>query len=124
MASIASSVDAPPTSVADDSKAPSPRPSPCLLTMREHLLGQFEIGDRSRRAQIIEHDRLAVTRCLSEADVPRNDRGQDLAAEMLLDLGLDLGRQTRPAVEHRQHDALHVKGWVQLVPHEPDGLED
>ena len=38
-------------------------------------------------------------------------------------LRLDVGRQVRPGVGHRQHDAVDGQAWIQVVADEIDGGE-
>src|SRR5438874_6464752 len=90
---------------ADDSSAPSPRPSPRLF-MFEHLSREVQIGHGTAGPQIMQHHRLAVARRLAEPDVAWNDRLEDFPGEIAMDLIADLERQTRAAIKHREHDAL------------------
>src|SRR5262249_12739356 len=110
----------PPNSGVADRSAPSPRPRPCRLGMCQDLLGEFEIGERSRGAKVVEHDRLAVTRRLGEPDVSGDDRGEDLAAEMLLDFASYLGGETRPSIEHCEHDTFDPQRRIQSFANETD----
>src|SRR5882724_201611 len=103
-------------------RAPRPRPSPRLF-MPENLPREFEICDRPARPQIVQHHGLAVARRLREPHVARNHRVEDLAREIAVHLVADLERQARPAIEHREHDALDREARVQALAHEPDGLE-
>src|SRR5688572_20054033 len=95
MAVIGSSIDAAtvPASEELDSRAPNPRPSPCRLDMRKHLLGELQIGNGSGRPQIVEHDRLAMARRLGQPDISGDHSGEDLISQVALHLGFDLSRQ-------------------------------
>src|SRR3970282_1421232 len=55
----------------DDNRAPNPRPKPCLALMGKHLLGQLEVGCRTRRAEIVKHDRLAIARADQGGEIGR-----------------------------------------------------
>src|SRR5437868_12570495 len=90
---------------ADDNRAPSPRPSPRLF-MLYHLSHEVQISDGAAGSQVMEHHRFAVARRLAEPDVARDHRLKDLAREIAMDLVADLQREARPAVEHRENDAL------------------
>src|ERR1700722_9623389 len=52
----------------------------------QHLAGKSEIGDRAARFAIVQIDRLAMTRRLGQPDVSRNNRTQQLVAEMFAEL--------------------------------------
>src|SRR6266540_7356445 len=108
----------------EDRRAPSPRPKPCLAFMREHLLGQLEIGRRAWRAQIVKHDRLAVARGFSDPYVPWNDGLHDLAAQVPLHLALDLGSEAGPAIEHRQDYAFDLQPRVELLPDQSNSTKN
>src|SRR3978361_1821815 len=84
---------------ASRSRAPSPRffaaiRECSLIQLRgcgrrfapQHLAGKSEIGDRAARFAIVQIDRLAVARRFGQADIARNDRTQQLVAEMLAQL--------------------------------------
>src|SRR5882724_10862333 len=101
----------------EDSRAPRPRPRPRLF-MSDHLASQVEIGDRAAGSQIVEHDRPAMARRLGEPDVTWNHRLEDFAREVTLHFVADLERETRAAVEHREHDALDRETRVQALTHE------
>src|SRR5262245_37030760 len=92
--------------------------------MTKHLPREIEIRYCARRAKIVEHDRLAVARRFRDPNVSWNDRRQDLVAEMLLHFPLDLARETRPAIEHGQHDTFHSELGIQSLPDVIDGTED
>src|SRR5919197_2170526 len=81
-ASIGSSSSRPPTSgsAGGGSSAPRPRPSARFI-MGEHLLGEFQVRDGAGRAEIVLQDGPAVARRLREADVARDHRPEELAAE-------------------------------------------
>src|SRR5215475_4942602 len=92
--------------------------------MTKHLPREIEIRYCARRAKIVEHDRLAVARRLGDPNVSRNDRREDLVAEMLLYFPLDLACQARPAIKHGEYDAFHSKLRIQPLAHEIDGSKD
>src|SRR5882724_10953755 len=106
----------------EDSSAPSPRPSPRLVSMVQHLPSQFEVCGRATGLEIVQHDRLAVAWRLRKANVARNDGIEHLSGKVPVHLVANLERQTRSAVEHREHDPQNVEARVQLLSHEPDGF--
>src|SRR5215469_2735229 len=110
--------------VFEPSKAPRPRPSPCLGFMSEHLLGQLEIGDGSGRLEVVEHDRFSMAGRLGDPHVPRNDRLEYLAAQMTLDLAFDLSGETGPPIEHCENHALDGESRVEFLLDEVDGPQD
>src|SRR5215813_14665786 len=65
-----------------------------------------------------------MARRLRDPNVARNQRAQHLAAQMTLDLGLDLGRETRPSIEHRQDNPFDFEPRVQTFADKRDRSED
>src|SRR5690242_4378358 len=102
---------------AEDSNAPRPRPRPRLF-MLDHLTREIEVCDRAVRAQVMQHDRLAMAGCFCEADIAGNHRLEDLAGKISMNFIAHLERQARAPVEHRQHDALDGQSWIQALSHE------
>src|SRR2546422_11131992 len=93
----------------DESSAPSPRPSPRLLIMIQDLPCQFEVGCGTAGPEIMKHHRLAMAGRFREPNVPRNDRVEHLPGKVAIHLVADLERETRPTIEHREHDAFDVQ---------------
>src|SRR2546427_10408936 len=91
--------------------------------MSEHLPREFQICDRPARSQIVQHHGLPVARGLREPHVTRDYRVEDLAREIAVHLVANLDRQARPAVEHREHDALDREARIQALASEVDGVE-
>ena len=87
------------------------------------LVGEALVGRRSDRVGAVERDRQAVAGGLGQPDVPRDDRVEDPVAEMPSNLRGDVGGQVRPAVEHRQDDALQGERRIEVVADEIDGAE-
>ena len=58
-----------------------------------------------------------------EPNVPRNDRVEHLPGKVAIHLVADLERETRPTIEHREHDAFDVQARVEALSYELDGLE-
>ncbi len=92
--------------------------------MRNYLPGKLEIGCRARRPKIVKHDRLPVARSLAKSYITRDYRHHDLLPEVLLGLGLHLGCQAGPPVEHGEDYALDLEVRIQALPNEADGLDD
>ena len=69
----------------------------------------------------MQRDRQAEARCLGESNAAWHDRVEDRGSEMTADLGGDIGREVRPAVEHRQDDALDLEIRVEVVANEIHG---
>src|SRR5882724_11372665 len=106
------------------SSAPRPRPSPRLMLMAQHLPCQLEVSSGAGGPEIVKHHRLAVARRLRQTNVPRNDRIEDLPGKVSIDLFADLERETCPAVEHGEYDALDVEAEVQPLSHQLHRLEE
>src|SRR5881628_3305071 len=81
--------------------ASSPRPSPRLF-MSQDLLCQLEVGKGAIGSHVVEHDRAPVTRRLSEENVARDDRLEDLPGEIPVNLIANLEGKAGPAVKHCQ----------------------
>src|SRR4030095_3775117 len=113
MLSIGSSRSDSASEGSEASNAPRPRPRPRLLFMAHHLPCQLQISSGTGGPEVVKHHRLAVARRLRQTDVPRNDRIEDLSGKVSIDLVANLEREARPAVEHREHDALDVEAGVQ-----------
>ena len=77
-----------------------------------------EYASRTRGLRRIPRDRQPVARCLRQADIPRDDRVEHARSKVSADFRRDIGRQLRPAVEHRQHDTLHREGGIEVVSNE------
>src|SRR5689334_2834386 len=107
----------------DESNAPSPRPSPRLF-MLEHLSRQLEIGDRSARSEIVDHDWLAMARRLGEPHVSRNHRLKDLTWKVAMDFLSYLDGEARASVEHRQDDPLDRQARIQTLTNELHGFQE
>src|SRR5262245_2297501 len=112
-----------PSTGVEERSAPRPRPRPGLLCMLEDLPRQFEVGDSTAGAQVVEHDRLAVTRSFAEPDISWNDGLEDLTGEIPMNLFTDLQSHAGAAVEHREYDAAHVETRVQSLTNQFDGLQ-
>jgi hypothetical protein len=65
-----------------------------------------------------------VARRLGDPDVAWDDGVEDLVPEVPLDLGSDLERQARPAIEHREDDPLDRQPGVRPAPHEVERLHE
>src|SRR6266849_3301561 len=102
--------------------APSPRPSPRLVIMVQHLPSQFEVCDGATGPEIVKHDRLAVAWRFRETNVAWNDGVEHLAWKVSIDLVANLERKARSAVEHREHDPQEVETRVELISNELHGL--
>ena len=89
----------------------------------EDLPGEVQIVGGAVAHHVVEYDRLAVGRCLAQSYVPLYDGVEHHVLEMLLELGHDLGVNLGPAVEHRHHESLNREGRIDVVLHQPDGLE-
>src|SRR5262245_44049615 len=124
MLSIGSSRSDSASAGSEASNAPRPRPSPRRFIMAQHLPGQIEVSSRTGGPDVVQHHRLAVARRLSQTNVPRNNRIEDLPGKVAIDFFADLERQAGPAVEHGEHDALDIEARVQPLSNELHRLEE
>src|SRR4029450_3954772 len=106
------------------SRGPRPRAGPRLLFMTQHLPCQLQVSSGAGGPEVVQHHRLAVARLLRQTNVPRNDRVEDLSGKVAIDFFADLERKACPAVEHREHDALHVEAGVQPLSNQLHRLEE
>src|SRR5262249_20617553 len=104
-----------------ESSAPNPLPNPRLF-MVEHLPCEIEVGDRSTRLQVVEHHGLAVAWRFRQPNAARDDRFEDLAREIAVDLVADLESEARTSIKHRQDDPEDIKASVESFPNELDRL--
>ena len=89
----------------------------------QQLTREVEVIDRPFASRVVQDDALAMARSLPEAGVPVDDRLQHQILEMCTHLVHHLIRQSETRVVHRQQDAFHFKGRVELVLHDFDGVE-
>ena len=103
------------------------------------ILSIDELGDLfvilgAVTVRLVFEDSLAVAGRLGELDIPSDERRQDLrlrpgavgpacVGEKLLDVGLDLIGQGRPAVEHAQQNPFDLQIRIDSLIDELDGLE-
>src|SRR5262245_5160259 len=92
--------------------------------MLDELSGQFEVGERSVGPHVVKHDRLAVARGLGQADVPRDDRLEDLPGEVPVDLVSNLECQAGATIEHGQHDTADVQTGIHALPNQLDRSDE
>src|SRR5262249_19245024 len=86
------------------SSAESPLPS-AFLFMGPHFLGQVQVGFRPLGPDVVEEDRLAEARRLSEPHGARHRRAEDLLLEVPADLARHLLGEVRALVDHREQHA-------------------
>ena len=84
------------------------------------LVRERGVRDGARGVRPIGGDRLAVARGLGQPHAARDHGLVDQRPEMAANLGGDLGGQVRPAVVHRQQDAVDRERGVQVVANEVD----
>src|SRR5579883_2478145 len=89
----------------------------------QHLAGQAEVRDRAARLAVVEVDRLAVAGRFGEADVARDDRAQQLVAEVLGQLRRDVVRQVVAHVVHGAQQALDLELRIEPRAHRLDRVE-
>src|SRR5207245_3538165 len=92
--------------------------------MIQHLPSQFEVCRGATGFEIVKHDRPAVAWRFRDANVPWNDRVEDLPWEISVDLVADLEGEARTAVEHREHDPQQIESGVELLPNKLHGLPE
>src|SRR5262249_33042451 len=91
--------------------------------MAQHLPCQLQVSSGAGGPEGVQHHQLAVARRLRQTNVPRNDRVKYLSGKEAIDFFSDLEREASPAVEHREHDALHVEAGIQPLPDQLHCLE-
>src|SRR5436190_238084 len=94
------------------SRALSPRPRAFLCTAMNDLLCEANVGLGSFGFDVVKQNGLAVTWRFAKPNVARNDRGQDLIAEKLLEVGHDLVGEVGAFVVHRQEDAFNFETGI------------
>src|SRR4030095_107719 len=92
-------------------RALSPRPKAFLCDMND-LLCETNVRLGSLRFDVVKQNGPAVTWGLPKANIPRNDRRQDLVAKECLKIRHYLVGKIRSFVEHRQKDALELQSRV------------
>ena len=112
-------------------RAPRPLPRPNCLAIRpalprplDQLGGQGLVALGADAGRIVEAYGLAVRGSLGEADVPRDDRPENLVLEVLGDLLDDFLGELGARVVHRKEDAADLEGGIHALLHEADGLKD
>ncbi len=86
------------------------------------FLGQFQIGLRPPRGDVVEQHRQSVARGLGKAYIAGNDRGENLIAKMGTDLFADLMGKVVAPIKHGQQDTQHLEFRIELLLNQPDGL--
>src|SRR6185437_4305040 len=81
----------------------------CFLLTADHLAGKREVRESAPRLLVVKQHRPAERWRLREADVARNDRAEDLVAEMHEELRADLVREVVSRVEHGAQDTLDLQ---------------
>ena len=71
----------------------------------------------------MQDDALTVAWRLTQPGVPVNDRLQDQILEVCPHFFHHLIGEPQPRVVHREQDALHFEGRVELILHDFDGVE-
>src|SRR5436305_2511460 len=93
--------------------AARPRPMPRSAT-RRHLARELEVGLRARARGVVQRHGDAEAGRLADTDVPRDDGVEYELREMLPQLTLDVGREARAVVVHRDDHARDRQARVQL----------
>src|SRR4051794_40419572 len=93
--------------------AARPRPIPRSATAGD-LLGEFEVGVRPGAVRVVVDDRAPEARRLADAHVAWDHGVEDERGEVLAHLALDVARQARAPIVHRQEHARDGEPRVQL----------
>ena len=88
----------------------------------QELLRQGQVGVSTPGPDVVQENRLAVTRRLAQSDVAGHDRFVDLVAEHRADFIHDLLGQIGAFVEHRHQHAVDRQIWVERLPDLADGV--
>ena len=110
-------------------RLPAPRPHYALPAHRlldatlGDLLGGLEVARGAPRTGIVGHHRLAVARRLGDPHVARDDRLQNLVAEVVPDVLLDRVRQPGTPVVHGQQDRGDLERRVEVLPYQVDVVD-
>src|SRR3954466_4115265 len=99
-----------------------PRPLAVSATC-SHLLRELEVGHGARAARVVADHGEAVARGLADADVTGDHGIEDELGEVLSDLALDVLREARSTVVHRQDHAGDRQAWVHLALDERERVE-
>src|SRR5207248_10637381 len=87
---------------APPSSTPSPRPSPLRSGALDKLHRHLPVGIRAARAAVVRDRRQTVARRLRKPHRPRHGRLEHELTEVTSYLVLDIAREARSAVDHRQ----------------------
>src|SRR5215216_7140360 len=88
-----------------DSSALNPRPN-ALLVMSHYLLCQLKIAFCPSRFDVVEDDRLSVTRSFCQTDITWDDSFEDLMAVEVPEVCRYSRRQVGTFVIHRQQQTF------------------
>src|SRR5689334_20539353 len=109
-------------STADGMSEASPRPN-AFLTMIDHLARKVHVAHRSGAAWIVDDDRFAEARRLTQPDIPRNHRAVDPLGEVTPGLVHDLLREIQAVVIHGQEHPLDLQGRIEALLHQANRSE-
>src|SRR5688500_17484658 len=96
--------------------AARPLPIPrCCSATSGHLLGQLQVSRAARAVRSVPEHRKTEARRLPEADVARDDGVEDQRRKVLADLALDVAREPRAPVVHREDQPEDGEPRVELA---------
>src|SRR5439155_12844777 len=93
----------------------SPRPN-AFVCMGYNLLSELPIALGAARSRVVNEHRLAIAWRLGQTDIARDDGGEDLVAEKVLQIVPHLAGKVSALVVHRQQDAFDGEGEVLGAP--------
>src|SRR5579883_263069 len=102
-------------------RALKPLPKAFLCAMND-LLCESDVAFGSLGFDVIEQNRPAMARGLTQTDVTGNDRFEELLSEESLQVVHDLPRQIRAVIEHGQNHSFDFEIRMTLAPDLLDGL--
>src|SRR5439155_24499433 len=97
--------------------AARPRPIPRSATAGD-LLGEFEVGVGPGAVRVVVDDGAPEARRLADAHVARDHGVEDELREVLAHLALDIAREPRAPVVHREQHPRDREARVELALHE------
>src|ERR1700722_1902519 len=102
--------------------APSPLPS-AFLVIEDDLLSKICVSLGPFAMNVVKDDGLAETRGLSQPNILRNQRLEDLRAEKAAQVGGDLTRERSSLVVHREKDAFDLELWIERPANTHERIE-